>query len=131
MFQLGVQLCSSPSVRVRGVDGPDGSSRPLPVVHVKQRNHCLILVWHAVQGKTIILTKYLQPFASTIFSCFSGYVLAMGVVRLQPDHPGQRSDGADWDPDWPPLLFPDVQVPARLWRSQPPKDTANLLRLVP
>ena len=60
MFQLGVQLCSSPSVRVRGVDGPDGSSRPLPVVHVKQRNHCLILVWHAVQGKTIILTKYIQ-----------------------------------------------------------------------
>ena len=59
MFQLGVQLCSSPCVRVRGVDGPHGSSRPLPVVHVKQRNHCLILVWHAVQGKTIILTKYL------------------------------------------------------------------------
>ena len=124
MFQLGVQLCSSPSVRVRGVDGPHGSRRPLPVVHAKQRNHCLILVWHAVQGKTImidkndiILTNYLQPFASTIFSCFSGHVLAMGVVRLQPDHPGQWSDGTDRNPHRPPLLLPHVQVPSGLWRS--------------
>ena len=92
MFQLGVQLCSSPCVRVRGVDGPHGSRRPLPVVHAKQRNHCLILVWHAVQGKTIkSIFNHLHQLSSLVFQAmylpwvlfgFNLIIQGSGVMEL-------------------------------------------------